>query len=194
MRRGYNLDASSREMRVQRIHGTSLIVALVTVPLLAVFDPAETWWFPSCPLRALTGWLCPFCGSLRALHALLHGVRGAALTLNPLTTLGVLAGLATLAHDAVAPDRSAQFERVLHLCFSARGVAFLIAFGVFRNLSEPFAWIARYEETTWTHRTSSPPSISVAGAASTSAAPSREAGRSCATTWACSSARQCSVG
>jgi hypothetical protein len=130
-------------MPVQRIHTTSLSLALVTVPLLAVFDPAETWWFPSCPLRALTGWLCPFCGSLRALHALIHGAWGTALTLNPLTTLGVLAGIATLIYDAVTSDRSTQFERVLRLCVSARGVAFLFAFGVFRNLSEPLAWIAR---------------------------------------------------
>jgi hypothetical protein len=130
-------------MPVQPIHRTSLSLALVTVPLLAVFDPAETWWFPSCPLRALTGWLCPFCGSLRALHALLHGAWGVALRLNPLTTFGVLACMATLVYDAVAPDQSSRFDRVLRLCFSARGVAFLIAFGVFRNLSEPFAWIAR---------------------------------------------------
>jgi hypothetical protein len=27
--------------------------------LLFVFDPAATWWFPSCPFNALTGWLCP---------------------------------------------------------------------------------------------------------------------------------------
>ena len=59
-------------------------MALVALPLVFAFDPAETWWFPSCPLRALTGWQCPFCGSLRAVHALLHGAPRSALDLNPL--------------------------------------------------------------------------------------------------------------
>ena len=64
-------------------------VALAAAGALFVFDPAVTSWFPSCPLNTLTGWLCPFCGSLRAVHALLHGHIEAALRLNPMTTAGV---------------------------------------------------------------------------------------------------------
>ena len=60
---------------------TALVLAAAAMALVAVFEPAATWWFPSCPLHALTGWLCPLCGSLRAVHAILHGSPVAALTL-----------------------------------------------------------------------------------------------------------------
>jgi hypothetical protein len=72
----------------------ALAAGMLTAGILIVaFDPAATWWFPSCPLHALTGWLCPLCGSLRALHALLLGAPAAAFSLNPLTTTGAVAGL-----------------------------------------------------------------------------------------------------
>jgi hypothetical protein len=129
-------------MSFQLIHRTSLCVALVTAPLLFAFEPAVTWWFPSCPLRALTGWLCPFCGSLRALHALLHGAPEAALALNPLTTVGVLGGLAAILDDTVRTARGARFEGLVGRCFSARGLALTIAFGVFRNV--PVGWLSSW--------------------------------------------------
>jgi uncharacterized protein DUF2752 len=89
--------------------------------LVAVFDPATTWWFPSCPFFALTGWLCPLCGSLRAVHALLQGSPAAALTFNPLTVAGLGAWLA-------ARQRTTSFF------FSSRGISLLAAFGLLRNL------------------------------------------------------------
>jgi hypothetical protein len=94
---------------------------VTAVVLLAAFDPATTWWFPSCPFHALTGWLCPLCGSLRAVHALLLGAPARAVALNPLA-IGGLAGW------LVARERTAAF------CFSARGVALLAVFGLVRNL------------------------------------------------------------
>jgi hypothetical protein len=103
------------------------VFVVLAAAVLTAFDPATTWWFPSCPFHALTGWLCPLCGSLRAIHALLTGALAAALALNPLTTLGLAAWLA-------ARQRTTAF------CFSARGVALFAAFGVLRNLPSPAAW------------------------------------------------------
>jgi Protein of unknown function (DUF2752) len=57
--------------------------------LLRLFDPATSGLFPPCPLHALTGWYCPGCGSLRALHQLLLGNLGAAFALNPLAVLSL---------------------------------------------------------------------------------------------------------
>jgi len=132
-------------MSVLRIHKTSVCVALATAALLFAFDPAVTWWFPSCPLRALTGWLCPLCGSLRALHALLRGAPEAALALNPLTTVGMLGGLAAILDDTVGTARGARFEGLVGRCFSARGLALTIAFGVFRNVRGGWlsSWMAQ---------------------------------------------------
>ena len=114
-----------------------IVLACVTIAALAVIaacDPATTWWFPSCPFRALTGWLCPFCGSLRALHALLRGEPLVAWTLNPLTTAGVVVSLVAIAHDAVRPARATQVARLTGLWFSVRGLALIALFGIGRNI------------------------------------------------------------
>ena len=52
-------------------------------------DPATASIFPVCPFHALTGLDCPGCGSLRAMHQLLHGNLLAALRLNPLVVLSL---------------------------------------------------------------------------------------------------------
>ena len=67
------------------IRGTMAIGGAVAAvaALVYVFDPAAAAFYPSCPLRALTGLLCPLCGGLRAVHALLHGRVLDAVALNP---------------------------------------------------------------------------------------------------------------
>jgi len=43
--------------------------------LVAVYfiDPSEGGIFPPCPTHYITHYYCPGCGTLRALHALVHG-------------------------------------------------------------------------------------------------------------------------
>jgi len=136
-------------MALPKIHSTFLCMAAAVLALLFAFDPAATWWFPSCPLRALTGWLCPFCGSLRAIHALLHGDPRVALALNPLVTAGILTGVTVLASDAVHPVRTSRFDRLVARCAGARGLAVAIAFAVLRNVPylrenpQLFGWMAQ---------------------------------------------------
>jgi hypothetical protein len=114
-------------------HAALAVFALAAAAVLFTFDPAVTAWFPSCPLFALTGWLCPLCGSLRAGHALLHGHVGAAMAMNPLTTLTAAGALAALAHDGLRPARSSVVDRLVPLCFGVPGLALAAAFGVLRN-------------------------------------------------------------
>lgn len=69
-----------------------MLVAASAVAALAwvgSVDPSEPGHYPTCPFLAVTGWFCPGCGSLRALHALAHGDLGAALARNPLMVLTV---------------------------------------------------------------------------------------------------------
>jgi Protein of unknown function (DUF2752) len=106
---------------------------LAAVGVVFAFDPAVTAWFPSCPLYTLTGWLCPFCGSLRALHALLHGNVEAALRFNSMTTAGMMAGLFALSVDAVLPGRAA-LARLVSLCLGIPGLTLAAMFGVLRNI------------------------------------------------------------
>jgi hypothetical protein len=116
--------------------GLSGVIAAAA--LLFAFDPAATWWFPSCPIHALTGWLCPFCGSLRAVHALLRGAPLVASDLNLLTIAGLVATMAALLHDIVCPARATQLERLTRFCFSTRGLAIIATFGLLRNVPPKF--------------------------------------------------------
>lgn len=58
-------------------------VAGAAVVLYAV-APDHNRFFPPCPVHELTGWHCPGCGSLRAIHRLLHGDFAGAVRLNVL--------------------------------------------------------------------------------------------------------------
>jgi hypothetical protein len=111
---------SGETVRIAKPAAVALVLA-VAAPL-AFFDPAATWWFPSCPLFALTGWQCPLCGSLRALHALLTGSLAAAIRFNPLTTIAALASVVAR-------------ERLIAWGSSARGLAAFVAFGLLRNVA-----------------------------------------------------------
>ncbi len=42
------------------------------VVIYAYYDPETNPIFPKCPLRELTGYKCPGCGSQRAIHDLMH--------------------------------------------------------------------------------------------------------------------------
>lgn len=69
--------------------------AIVAIPLLAAlfvlycFDPVRTAIFPPCPFHLVTGCHCPGCGSLRAIHSLLHGHLAGAMAQNPLMVVSI---------------------------------------------------------------------------------------------------------
>jgi hypothetical protein len=128
-------------MKTLRRSNTIAVCGILTAALIFTFDPMTTWWLPSCPFRALTGWLCPFCGSLRALYALLHGSPRVALELNLLTTAGVAAGLVALAYDVVSPTCATALDRLTDFCFSGYGLFLVVAFGLCRNLAGRFGGV-----------------------------------------------------
>ena len=62
--------------------GAASVAATATVALV---DPNEAGHYPTCPFLAMTGWSCPGCGTLRAVHALTRGDLVGAIDLNVLT-------------------------------------------------------------------------------------------------------------
>lgn len=73
---------------VRAVPATVAGAALAALAALYLIDPNSTP-VPLCPLHALTGLWCPFCGSTRATHALLHGDFGTALHDNVLLVCAI---------------------------------------------------------------------------------------------------------
>jgi len=63
--------------------------ALISAGYVAAVDPNATGHYPTCPFLALTGWYCPGCGALRAVHAMARGDLSTALDRNPFTVVAV---------------------------------------------------------------------------------------------------------
>lgn len=111
---------------------------------LYLFDPVRSGVYPICLLHAWTGLYCPGCGSLRALHCLLHGDLAAALRFNALFVLLVLIAAAAW------PLRAGRRRWLWVL------LAVTVAFGVLRNIARPpFSLLAPPSETAWRRATES---------------------------------------
>lgn len=102
------------------------------------FDPTSTH-LPLCPLHALTGIWCPFCGVLRSTYELTRGHLGAALHYNAMFVLA-LPVLAVLWMDWAVRARSGQPRRAVPRTVTIGIVIALVAFTVVRNLPGAVAW------------------------------------------------------
>jgi len=132
-------------IRNHRMLAAMAVAAAATVVMLRVFDPSTSGVFPPCPVHYLTGWYCPGCGSLRALHQLLHGNLRAAWAMNPLTVLllpFLTYGLASYALDEIrgsgmrssVPARPRLPQLFLPAVWIRALCAAIILFGIARNL------------------------------------------------------------
>lgn len=76
---------------MRRRVGPILIVILFAGIAVAYkyLDPAVVPIFPRCPFRLLTGYLCPGCGSQRAIHRLLNLDIAGAWQMNPLLVIAL---------------------------------------------------------------------------------------------------------
>ena len=114
--------------------GAGALLALAGGVVLFEFDPSRFSFYPTCQFHRLTGLLCPGCGSLRALHHLLHGRVVTALHFNALLVLGLpcLAGLALRASMGLL--RNQPLPEGLRPAWLWCALAVMLAFGILRNL------------------------------------------------------------
>jgi hypothetical protein len=117
-----------------------IAVTAAGASVLFLFDPAQSDFYPVCFLHLATGLNCPGCGSMRAIHQLLHGHVVTAARFNLLLLL-------CLPHAAYWTVRSgARWLSGQPVQFAIRPVwlwAFLVvatAFTVIRNLPG-FEWL-----------------------------------------------------
>lgn len=122
-----------------------LVFAASAVTYIAIKDPNEAGHYPSCPFLVISGFYCPGCGSLRAIHALAHLDIGTALSLNVFTVL-VMIPIAVFHYGRWAAERylgRSVRKRMVPPVFIWTLFFGLLAFWFLRNL-EPLAFLAPY--------------------------------------------------
>jgi hypothetical protein len=113
----------------------AVLVILAGLALLTLyfFNPQQHGFYPFCMFYRTTGLLCPGCGSLRALHELLHGQLFSALRLNPLLVasipLAVILAWRRFGKRSAPPVISGVPPLGIWIC-----LGLLIVFGIIRNL------------------------------------------------------------
>ena len=120
------------------------MTAIAGLVFLACFDPASSSLYPPCPFHALTGLHCPGCGTLRGLHALVHGNLARALSMNPLMVMSILFILFLFVRNIWCAWRRAGLgARPLHPGVSWGVLVVVIAYWALRNVpSYPFTLLA----------------------------------------------------
>lgn len=108
--------------------------ALVGAGYVGAVDPNAAGHYPTCPFLAVTGWYCPGCGALRAVHALAHGDLVSALARNPFTViaLGYVAVIWLLWLQRRVRARPAQWLAPPWVLYAV--LVTILLFGVLRNL------------------------------------------------------------
>lgn len=116
-------------------------LAIAGAAVLFIFDPSHWAFYPGCIFYRATGLLCPGCGSLRALHQLLHGHLATALRCNPLLFLTLLfvagLGLVSWVRPESAfqlPARNGPLARPVWLWIY---LGLVVVFWIIRNLQGP---------------------------------------------------------
>jgi hypothetical protein len=118
-----------------------IIAASVT---LFYYNPASSDLYPPSPFRVLTGLYCPGCGTLRALHQLLHGHLITAFGLNPLMLISLPFLIGSYLNYGVETIIGKSLWQIF---IPAKLIWFLlqvvIAYWVVRNIPfHPFTWLA----------------------------------------------------
>lgn len=110
------------------------VAALVTTGFVVGVDPNIAGHYPTCPFLAITGWYCPGCGALRAVHALGHGDLMTALARNPfaVVAVGYLVVTWVLWFERTARGRSRRWLAPAWVLYSLLGV--ILAYWVLRNV------------------------------------------------------------
>ena len=119
-------------MKHRLITGAMAVAVLLGCAVVYSFPPSQYSFYPRCPFYVATHWLCPGCGSTRALYSLLHGDVLTAWHYNALFTLlgpVVLAWLAFGCYRVMRYDQISKMAipRSVTACLMVAIVLFAIA-------------------------------------------------------------------
>jgi hypothetical protein len=121
-------------------YGACAAAVLAAVFVLFWFNPSQYAFYPYCVFYKTTGLQCPGCGSLRALHQLLHGNLLEALRLNTLLVLA-LPGLSIWALRHFLRQGNGPSIKKGFWLWAA--LAIVLLFGIARNLPPVAVWLSQ---------------------------------------------------
>ena len=136
--------ATGSRVQPRWVYAGAALALLGGVAVLFTYDPASSGRFPQCPFYASTGFHCPGCGTLRALHQLSNGNLMAAFGLNPLMVLS----LPFVAYSFMSKIAREVRGCALPTVFVPSGwiwalFVLVISFWILRNIPVyPFSWLA----------------------------------------------------
>lgn len=131
--------------RYQRVKSLAFLgTGIVGIYFLYSFNPASSTFYVPCPFHALTGLYCPGCGSLRAVHQILHGHVAAAFGLNPLMILSLpFLGYSFLSYCLIGIRGRSLPHVFVPALFIWIYLGVVLLFWIMRNISwYPFLWLA----------------------------------------------------
>src|SRR5690606_22142735 len=114
---------------------TVLLVTLIVV--YKTFNPEQVNYFPSCPFKSLTGFLCAGCGSQRAVHSLLNLELAKAFHYNSLLVIAIpylLLGAYFDLKPALSPQQLKLRSRLYGIKAIWAVFTIVILFWVLRNI------------------------------------------------------------
>ena len=115
-------------------------VVIVGSYLYSRYNPEDYRFFPKCPVYLLSGYMCPGCGSQRALYHLFHGHIATAFKYNPLVMLLIPYILSGIYFEYIANKSRPRIRRLRDRLFGKWAfiiLLVLIAFFTFiRNYSK----------------------------------------------------------
>lgn len=111
----------------------AILLTVAAIVVLYCFGPMQVSFYPRCPSKLLTGYDCPGCGTLRALHALSHGDVAAAWRFNAALFFALPAAVVFFIGDRPRAPRWAS--AAAHWRYSpVILLAAIVLWTVFRNL------------------------------------------------------------
>ena len=125
----------SGRSRALRAPLATAAAALAATTYVGLVDPNQSGHYPTCPFLAITGYYCPGCGSLRAVHALTHGEVGAAVGLNVLTVVGLVVVAVLWWLWALRSWRGQPRTRVAPAWTLYLAIGTVVVFWIVRNLT-----------------------------------------------------------
>ena len=129
----------------KRLKSFAIVGSVVAISIVFfLVDPASSRLYPSCPFYLLTDLHCPGCGTLRALHQLLHLNIASAIRMNPLTVFSMpFLGYAFLSRSSSEFTGKPLPKVFVPATLIWTLLAVIIAFWVFRNIPfYPFSLLA----------------------------------------------------